>query len=81
MTIITECPTCDTPAMFEEDETRFGGWFPFACETCGQCMWVQNVIVGGITYHHADFLERVCAKERRAEVNEQAKIASSGVAI
>ena len=72
MTIFTECPSCDSPAAFEEDPARIGGWVPFACETCGQVMWVQNVISGGITYHHADFLANVCAADRRDEVNAAA---------
>lgn len=79
MTIFTECPSCDHEATFEEDPSRFGGWFPFACEECGQCMWVQNVIVDGVTYHHADFLELICAPERRAECNREAKKACQGV--
>ena len=72
MTILTECPSCDAPAAFEEDATRFGGWFPCACETCGQLMWVHNVTIDGTTYSHADFLAKIVAPERRDEVNREA---------
>lgn len=80
MTIFTECPSCDTPCAFEEDPARFGGWVPFACETCGQCMWVQNTTIGGTTYNHADFLDIVVKPNRRDEVNAQALLACRGEA-
>lgn len=79
MTIITECPSCDTPAMFVEDLSRLGGWTPMPCETCGQCMWVHNVLTDSITYDHAGFLQNVCAHDRRDEVNAEARKACRGM--
>jgi hypothetical protein len=74
MTILTECPTCDHPHMFEPDQMR-GGWFCVLCTNCGAFMWVQATRIAGMTYDSAGFRENVMPKGDDATVDaEEARI-------
>jgi hypothetical protein len=67
MTIITECPTCDHPAMLGWEGGKHG-WFPAMCEQCKSVMWVEATRIGGETLNSLEFFARIVKPEDQERV-------------
>lgn len=62
--IVTECPSCDDPIIFEWEGGPHG-WFPARCDKCGDVMWVETTMFGGLTVDSEHFFDKICKPEDR----------------
>jgi hypothetical protein len=78
MSIITECPTCDHPAILGWEGGKHG-WSPHMCEQCRSVMWVEAARVCGETLNSLEFFARVVKPEdqERVRANEREFIAAA----
>lgn len=59
MTIITECPTCDSPQLVSLARNLTGTWMPHDCGNCEETMVIEQTRQEGKTYDEETFVEEV----------------------
>ncbi len=77
--ILTECPSCNRPHIFDLEIDRHG-WFPEVCGGCGKIMWVEATRLAGKTYDTDGFFTNVVKAGDEDEVRaaEVATLAGEG---
>lgn len=69
MSIITSCPTCDSPHIIGWEGGKHG-WFPHMCDNCHSVMWVEATRLGGETLNSLEFFARIVKPEDQERVRE-----------
>ncbi len=66
--LITDCPYCNEPQVFNWEAEDQGGWFPSKCYKCKNVMWVEATVSGGETLSHEEFRQEIMQPEHEKHI-------------